>query len=93
MSDRKIIVTAVGIVIILLLFYFANFRGADVSKETSDRGAFGNYAAICVSTLPIAFIYVTYREQRNTNDLVRTEQHIAIMVNTIFSLYYKMSTR
>lgn len=86
MSDRKIIFTAVGIVIILLLFYFASFWGADVSKESSDWGAFGNYAAICVSILSIAFIFVTYREQRNTNEIVRTEQHIAIMVNTILSL-------
>lgn len=86
MSDRKIIFTALGIVIILLLFYFASFWGADVSKESSDWGAFGNYAAICVSILSIAFIYVTYREQRNTNETVRTEQHIAIMVNTILSL-------
>ena len=86
MSDRKIIFTAFGIVIILLLFYFASFWGADVSKESSDWGAFGNYAAICVSILSIAFIYVTYREQRNTNETVRTEQHIAIMVNTILSL-------
>ena len=86
MSDRKIIFTAVGIVIILLLLYFASFWGADVSKESSDWGAFGNYAAICVSILSIAFIYVTYREQRNTNDIARTEQHVAIMVNTIHSL-------
>ena len=86
MSDRKIIFTAFGIVIILLLFYFASFWGADVSKESSDWGAFGNYAAICVSILSIAFIYVTYREQRNTNETVRTEQHIAIMVNTTLTL-------
>ena len=86
MSDRKIIFTDVGIVIILLLFYFASFWGADVSKESSDWGAFGNYAAICVSILSIAFIFVTYREQRNTNEIVRTEQHIAIMINTIRSL-------
>lgn len=86
MSDRKIIFTALGIVIILLLFYFASFWGADVSKESSDWGAFGNYAAICVSILSIAFIYVTYREQRNTNETVRTEQHIAIMANTMLSL-------
>lgn len=86
MSDRKIIFTSVGIVIILLLFYFVSFWGADVSKESSDWGAFGNYAAICVSILSIAFIFVTYREQRNTNEIVRTEQHIAIMINTIRSL-------
>ena len=86
MSDRKIILTAVGIVIILLLFYTVSFWGAEVSKESADWGAFGNYAAICVSVLSIAFIYVTYREQRNTNEIARTEQHIATMVNTILSL-------
>jgi hypothetical protein len=93
MSDRKIIFTAVGIVIILLLFYFTCFWGASVSTETADWGAFGNYAAICVSILSIAFIYVTYREQKNTNEIARTEQHVAIMVNTILSLSENKQTR
>lgn len=86
MSDKRIIFSAVGVVIILLLFYFANFWEAEISKETTDWGAFGSYVAICVSVLSIAFIYVTYREQRNTNEITRTEQHIATMVNTILSL-------
>lgn len=80
MSDKKIIFAALSIVIILLLFYFVTFWGADVSINSSDWGAFGNYAAICVSVLSIAFIYVTYREQRNTNEISRTEQHIAVML-------------
>ena len=86
MSDRKILITAIGIVIILLLFYFASFWGAGLSTETADWGSFGNYAAICVSVMSIAFIYVTYREQRNTNEIARTEQHVATMINTILLL-------
>ena len=86
MSDRKIIFSAVVSVVILLLFYFASFWDAKFSKESADWGAFGNYATICVSILSIALIYVTYREQRNTNEIVRTEQHISTMVNTILLL-------
>ena len=93
MSDKKIIFTAVGIVIILLLFYFTCFWGASVSTETADWGAFGNYAAICVSILSIAFIYVTYREQKNANEITRAEQHVAIMVNTILSLSESKQTQ
>ena len=56
MSDKKIIWVAVVIAIALLTFYAICFIGSDISKNTSDWGAFGNYVAICVSTLSIALI-------------------------------------
>lgn len=93
MSDKKIIWVAIGITIVLLSFYVVCFIDSDISKSTSDWGAFGNYVAICVSTLSIALIYVTYREQRNTNEITRTEQHVATMNNTLIALIEKYQSK
>lgn len=93
MSDKKIILTAVGVASILLLFYAICFIGAPFSGSTSDWGAFGSYAAICVSSLSIALIYVTYREQRKTNEITRVEQHIVTMTNTLMVLSDKNRER
>ena len=89
MTDKKFIITAVGIATVLLLFYAICFIGAPISKSTSDWGAFGSYATICVSVLSITLIYVTYCEQRKTNEITRVEQHIVTMTNTLVSLSEK----
>ena len=83
MSDRKILYIAMGIAFVLLLIYAITFSGTSVSNHTSDWGDFGSYAAISVSALSIALIYVTYREQRRTNEITRIEQHIMTMTNTL----------
>ena len=93
MSDNKIILTAVGVAATLLLIYAICFIGAPFSGSTSDWGAFGSYAAICVSSLSIALIYITYREQRKTNEITRVEQHIVTMTNTLIALSDKYHER
>jgi|GEM_PF-1641235 hypothetical protein len=89
MSDQKILYVAMGIAFVFLLIYAISFSGTPVSNQTSDWGAFGSYAAICVSSLSIALIYVTYREQRRTNEITRIEQHIMTMTNTLVVLSNK----
>lgn len=86
MSDKNIILIAVGVAVVLLLIYAICFAGAPISSSTSDWGAFGSYAAICISSLSVALIYVTYREQRKTNEITRTEQHVVTMINTLIVL-------
>ena len=93
MSDKKIILLAFGVTFVAIITYVICFWGTGVSKNTTDWGAFGNYAAICVSTLSIALIYVTYREQRNANEITRTEQHIATMNNTLIDLIRKRQSK
>lgn len=89
MSDRIIILFALGVAFVLLLIYALCFIGMPISNRTSDWGAFGSYTAICVSSLSIALIYVTYREQRKTNEITRVEQHIVTMINTLALLSKK----
>ena len=93
MSDRKIILIALGVAFALLLIYAISFIGSPISFQTSDWGAFGSYAAIGVSSLSIALIYVTYREQRQTNEITRVEQHIVTMTNTLAVLSEKFHER
>lgn len=93
MSDRKIILIALGVAFALLLIYAISFIGSPISCQTSDWGAFGSYAAIGVSSLSIALIYVTYREQRQTNEITRVEQHIVTMTNTLAVLSEKFNER
>lgn len=89
MLDKKIIWIALGLSSCMLLLYTICFWGAGLSKESSDWGSFGNYAAVCISMLSVALIYVTYREQRNTNVITRKEQQIATMTSTLVVLAEK----
>lgn len=93
MSDNKIVFTSLGVALGLLLIYALCFIGMPISNQTSDWGAFGSYAAICVSSLSIALIYVTYREQRKINEITRVEQHIVTMTNTLVALSEKYHER
>ena len=90
---KKILQFSISVAIALLLLYAICFIGAPISTSTSDWGAFGNYAAICLSLLSIALIYVTYREQRTTNEITRVEHHVVTMTNTLVSLSEKYHER
>jgi len=83
MSDNKIIFISLVVALGLLLIYALYFIGMPISNHTSDWGAFGSYVTIGVSFLSIALIYVTYREQRKTNEITRVEQHFVTMTKTI----------
>ena len=93
MSDKKIILLAFGVTFVAIMTYVICFWGTEISKDTTDWGAFGNYLAVGVSILSIALIYITYREQRKTNEITRTEHHIAAMLNTVDTLSEKNQSR
>lgn len=87
MTDRNILLIALVVAIALLMAYVICFWGIEISGNTSDWGDFGNYLAVCLSVLSISLIYITYREQRKTNDIARAEHHIATMLKTLDALY------
>ena len=93
MSDKKIVLMAFGMTVVMMLFYILHFTDADISSHPADWGAFGNYAAVCVGILSIALIYITYREQRRTNEITRTEQHIVTMTKTLGTLVDKQASK
>lgn len=77
------------IALLTILIYAYFFLGGSFSKETTDWGAFGNYASIGLSIISIALIYITYQEQRDSNRIFRAEQHITTMSNTLIELTEK----
>ena len=93
MSDNNIVWVSVIIAFLFLGWYFFCFRDAPLSKDTIDWGAFGSYAAISINIITVALIFITYREQGNTNKLTRSEQHIATMTQTLMSLSEKNEDR
>lgn len=93
MTDKKILLIALGVAIVLLMAYVVCFWGIELSDNTTDWGAFGNYLAVCLSVLSISLIYITYREQRKSNDIARNEHHIVTMLNTLDTLYEKNLSR
>ena len=93
MSDKKIILLAFGVTFVAIMTYVICFWGTSISKNTTDWGAFGNYLAVGVSIFSIALIYITYREQRKTNEITRSEHHIATMLKTLDALSMKNQSR
>ncbi len=93
MTDKKIILIAFGVTFTTIVFYAICFWGTEISKNTTDWGAFGNYLAVGVSMLSIALIYITYREQRKTNEITRSEHHITTMLKTLDTLSTKNQSR
>lgn len=93
LSNNCILLIASLVSFAFLLLYLIRFIGTGFSQYTSDWGAFGNYAGACVGILSIALIYITYREQRRTNEITRTEQHISTMTKTLNSISEKNSIK
>ena len=93
MADKKILLIALGVAIVPLIVYVICFWGIEISDNTTDWGAFGNYVAVCLSVLSISLIYITYREQRKSNEISRAERHIATMLSTLDVLYEKNQLR
>ena len=93
MSDKKIILLAFGVTFVAIMTYVICFWGTGISKNTTDWGAFGNYLAVGVSVFSVALIYITYREQRKTNEIARNEHHITTMLNTLNVLSEKNQSK
>lgn len=89
MHSKKYIFAALAVLFVTILIYVVFFYNSTISKNTLDWGAFGSYMGIGISALSIALIYVTYYEQRRTNQISRFEQHLSTISNTIENLVEK----
>lgn len=77
------------IAISLLLIYSFHFKGTPLSDSTSDWGAWGSYVGIGVSILSVFLIYITYKEQQESNRIGRFEEHFHISLRTSMELFEK----
>lgn len=92
MNKLKVLFPIICLVIaITLLFtiYSYHFLGIPLSDKTSDWGAWGSYVNIGISLISIYLIYVTYKEQRNSNKISRFEERYKTAIQTLNDLIGK----
>lgn len=92
MKQKIYIIIAIFLLFLTVFLYMVNFYGMPLSKSTTDWGAFGNYIGIGISFLSVTLIYITYNEQRHSNEIERFEQHVKSMTDILSELIEKKSS-
>lgn len=72
---------------ILIGIYAYSFYYAPLSDETSDWGAWGSYVNVGISLISISLIYITYKEQQQSNKIARFEEHYHVALKTVGELF------
>ena len=88
-SNNKVLLIAGIVAMCVPIAYIANFIGYSLSNESTDWGAFGSYIAIGISIISISLIYITYKEQREANRIIRFENHLETLIKTLQGLMGK----
>lgn len=86
MKHYRYILLAFIFLLLTVVLYVVNFYGTSLSQKTSDWGAFGSYIGIGISVLSVTLIYITYNEQRHSNEIERFELHLKTMLGTFSEL-------
>lgn len=73
----------------LIVAYIIHFHDTHLSDNSSDWGAWGSYVATGISILSVALIYITYKEQQESNRIGRFEQHYHVSLQTLTELFEK----
>lgn len=87
MNLRHLPTCCVLIAVVLVIVYFANFSHAPLSDNTSDWGAWGSYVNVGISLISISVIYITYKEQQQSNKIARFEEHYHVALKTAGELF------
>lgn len=74
------------IIAIEVCIYTYNFRGKDISTDSSDWGAFADYMGLSLGIISILLIYITYEEQRKTNKISLSESNYNTKIKTLNDL-------
>lgn len=89
MKRYAFVIVGVAIAVVLIAFYAVHFYNASLSDKTSDWGAWGSYIGIGISILSVSLIYITYKEQQESNRIGRFEEHYHISLRTLIELFEK----
>lgn len=89
MKRYAFVLVGTAIAVVLIAFYAVHFYNAPLSDKTSDWGAWGSYVGIGVSILSVSLIYITYKEQQESNRIGRFEEHFHISLRTSIELFEK----
>ena len=89
MKRYAFVLVGTAIAVVLIAFYAVHFYNAPLSDETSDWGAWGSFAGIGISILSVSLIYITYKEQQESNQIGRFEEHFHISLRTSIEIFEK----
>lgn len=87
MKQYAFFIVGIAIALTLIAFYAVHFYNVPLSDNTSDWGAWGSYIGIGVSILSVSLIYITYKEQQDSNRIGRFEEHFHISLKTLIELF------
>ncbi len=87
MKQYAFVISSIAIALGLIAFYAVHFYNAPLSDNSSDWGAWGSYVATGVSILSVSLIYITYKEQQESNRIGRFEQHYHVSLKTLIELF------
>lgn len=76
-------------IVLPIIIYSYHFKDFPLSDSTSDWGAWGSYVGIGISILSVSLIYITYKEQQESNRIGRFEEHFHISLRTLNELFEK----
>lgn len=89
MKRYAFVIVGIAIAVVLIAFYAVHFYNASLSDKTSDWGAWGSYIGIGISIMSVSLIYITYKEQQESNRIGRFEEHFHISLRTSIELFEK----
>lgn len=89
MKRYALVVVGIAIALAFIAFYAIHFHNAPLSDKTSDWGAWGSYVATAISILSASLIYITYKEQQESNRIGRFEERFHISLRTLKELFEK----
>ena len=92
MNKLKVLFPKICMVVVIVLpiiIYCYHFKDTPLSDNTSDWGAWGSYVGIGISILSVSLIYITYKEQQESNRIGRFEEHFHISLRTSIELLEK----
>lgn len=87
--NKKTIILLGFILTAIIASYIINFCDRPISTDTETWGAFADYMNLSVSILSIYLIYVTYKEQSNSNKIGRFEERYKTFVHIFIDLVNK----
>lgn len=89
MKRHNFIAFSAIIALMVISAYTIHFHNTQLSDNTSDWGAWGSYVSIGISILSITLIYVTYKEQQESNRISRFVDNYHVSLKTLSELFAK----
>lgn len=88
-EEKRLLIAALAVLLIQVGMFVGNFTGMPFSTQTSDWGAFADYMGLGIGAISIGLLYITFREQRRTNQIAAFKRWLYTAYNTVKELQAK----